>query len=49
MHSFCDSFRHENLVPLVGFCSSAPNFCLVYEFMPCGSLLKALAREVKLK
>ncbi|ODM92712.1 Interleukin-1 receptor-associated kinase 4 [Orchesella cincta] len=37
--------RHENLVPLIGFCSSAPRFCLVYEFMSKGSLLKAIACE----
>lgn len=39
------SYRHENLVPLIGFCSSAPRFCLVYEFMPGGSLVGAIACE----
>lgn len=40
------AYRHENLVPLIGFCASAPRFCLVYEFMSGGSLLKAIACEV---
>lgn len=35
--------KHENLVDMVGFSSDGPNLCLVYVFMPNGSLLDRLA------
>lgn len=36
-------FRHENIVPLVGFCTNGPEYCLVYEFMSGGTLLAGIA------
>lgn len=42
-------FRHGNLVPLVGYCTNGPQYCLVYEFMERGSLLGALDCEVIFK
>ncbi|KAL0276875.1 UNVERIFIED_CONTAM: hypothetical protein PYX00_004346 [Menopon gallinae] len=35
-------YRHENLVPLLGFSCDTYNYCLVYEFMCNGSLLDRL-------
>uniref|UniRef100_A0A673KCE0 Interleukin-1 receptor-associated kinase 4 n=1 Tax=Sinocyclocheilus rhinocerous TaxID=307959 RepID=A0A673KCE0_9TELE len=37
------SLKHENLVSMVGFSSDGQHLCLVYEFMPGGSLLERLA------
>uniref|UniRef100_A0A8C1ITR6 Interleukin-1 receptor-associated kinase 4 n=1 Tax=Cyprinus carpio TaxID=7962 RepID=A0A8C1ITR6_CYPCA len=37
------SLKHENLVSMVGFSSDGEHLCLVYEFMPGGSLLERLA------
>ncbi|XP_049857052.1 interleukin-1 receptor-associated kinase 4-like isoform X2 [Schistocerca gregaria] len=36
-------FRHENLLPLVGYSCDGPNYCLVYEYMSNGSLQERLA------
>lgn len=35
--------QHENLVELLGFSSDGAQPCLVYEYMPNGSLLDRLA------
>ncbi|XP_036615690.1 interleukin-1 receptor-associated kinase 4 isoform X2 [Trichosurus vulpecula] len=35
--------QHENLVELLGFSSDGDNFCLVYVYMPNGSLLDRLS------
>ncbi|XP_029471057.1 interleukin-1 receptor-associated kinase 4 isoform X4 [Rhinatrema bivittatum] len=35
--------RHENLVELIGFCNDSDEHCLVYVYMPNGSLLDRLA------
>ncbi|KFM68714.1 Interleukin-1 receptor-associated kinase 4, partial [Stegodyphus mimosarum] len=35
--------HHENLVPLLGFSNNGPRCCLVYEYMPNGSLQDRLA------
>ncbi|XP_074050970.1 interleukin-1 receptor-associated kinase 4 isoform X2 [Macrotis lagotis] len=35
--------QHENLVQLLGFSSDCDNFCLVYVYMPNGSLLDRLS------
>ncbi|KAM8979165.1 interleukin-1 receptor-associated kinase 4 isoform 2-T2 [Sarcophilus harrisii] len=35
--------QHENLVELLGFSSDSDNFCLVYVYMPNGSLLDRLS------
>lgn len=37
------SLKHENLVNMVGFSSDGQRLCLVYEYMPGGSLLDRLA------
>ncbi|XP_073687446.1 interleukin-1 receptor-associated kinase 4-like [Garra rufa] len=37
------SLKHENLVNMVGFSSDGHHLCLVYEYMPHGSLLDRLA------
>uniref|UniRef100_A0A3B4AAN0 Interleukin-1 receptor-associated kinase 4 n=1 Tax=Periophthalmus magnuspinnatus TaxID=409849 RepID=A0A3B4AAN0_9GOBI len=37
------TLKHENLVDMVGFSSDGPSLCLVYAFMPNGSLLDRLA------
>ncbi|XP_048015067.1 interleukin-1 receptor-associated kinase 4 [Megalobrama amblycephala] len=37
------SLKHENLVKMVGFSSDGQHLCLVYAFMPNGSLLDRLA------
>lgn len=37
------SLKHEHLVELVGFSSDGQHMCLVYSFMPHGSLLDRLA------
>jgi len=38
-------YKHENLVSLYGFSSNGPRFCLIYEFMPRGTLLEGLGCE----
>lgn len=40
---FCCRCKHENLVELLGFSSDGAQPCLVYEYMPSGSLLDRLA------
>lgn len=40
---FCYRCKHENLVELLGFSSDGAQPCLVYEYMPNGSLLDRLA------
>lgn len=40
---FCYRCQHENLVELLGFSSDGAQPCLVYEYMPNGSLLDRLA------
>lgn len=40
---FCRRCQHENLVELLGFSSDGAQPCLVYEYMPNGSLLDRLA------
>ena len=42
------SLQHENILALFGFSVNGPNPCLVYEFMPCGSLEDRLLCEVLL-
>ncbi|XP_055047609.2 interleukin-1 receptor-associated kinase 4 [Misgurnus anguillicaudatus] len=37
------SLKHENLVEMVGYSSEGQNLCLVYAYMPNGSLLDRLA------
>lgn len=39
----CYRCQHENLVELLGFSSDGAQPCLVYEYMPNGSLLDRLA------
>ncbi|XP_066251387.1 interleukin-1 receptor-associated kinase 4-like isoform X2 [Euwallacea similis] len=36
--------RHENLVPLLGYSCDTNTYCLVYEYVPGGSLYEALQR-----
>lgn len=36
-------FNHQNLLPLLGVSSQGPNLCLIFEYMPNGSLFGALA------
>lgn len=43
MELFCFRCKHENLVELLGFSSDGAQPCLVYEYMPNGSLLDRLA------
>lgn len=40
---FFNRCQHENLVELLGFSSDGAQPCLVYEYMPNGSLLDRLA------
>jgi hypothetical protein len=30
-------------VPLIGYCTNGPQYCLVYEYLQRGSLLEAIA------
>nr|XP_060619187.1 interleukin-1 receptor-associated kinase 1 [Anolis sagrei ordinatus] len=39
-------FRHPNIVELAGYCAEQGNFCLVYVFLPKGSLDDHLHRQV---
>lgn len=40
---FCRRCQHENLVELLGFSNDFDQPCLVYDYMPNGSLLDRLA------
>ena len=31
-------YRHKHLLPLIGYSQDGPQLCLLYEFMPYGSL-----------
>ncbi|XP_035714820.1 pelle-like serine/threonine-protein kinase pik-1 isoform X2 [Folsomia candida] len=35
---FLNSYRHDNILPLYGYCLDGPHPCLVYQFMTNGSL-----------
>lgn len=39
-------YRHPNIVELAGFCAEKGHFCLVYVFMPNGSLDDRLRPQV---
>ena len=39
-------FQHENLLTLLGYSIDGPNYCLVYHYMPNGSLESRLALKV---
>ncbi|XP_013418258.1 interleukin-1 receptor-associated kinase 4-like [Lingula anatina] len=36
-------YRHKNLLPLLGYSSDGPQFCIVFEYMPNGSVEDRLA------
>nr|UCK81525.1 interleukin-1 receptor-associated kinase 1 [Arenicola marina] len=38
-------YRHENIIPLYGFSMDEERFCLIYQYMPNGSLEDRLARK----
>ena len=38
-------FKHENLLPFLGISIDGPRLCLLYQFMPLGSLTRALERN----
>lgn len=43
----CRRCQHENLVELLGFSSDGDDLCLVYVYMPNGSLLDRLSCLVR--
>lgn len=43
----CHRCQHENLVELLGFSSDGDDLCLVYVYMPNGSLLDRLSCLVR--
>lgn len=36
--------RHKNVVQFIGACTRKPNLCIVFEFMPCGSMYDHLRK-----
>lgn len=36
--------RHRNVVQFIGACTKKPNLCIVFEFMPCGSMYDHLRK-----
>lgn len=36
--------RHKNVVQFIGACTRKPNLCIVFEFMPCGSMYDYLRK-----
>lgn len=40
-------YTHENLLKLLGYSTNGPDSCLVYAYMPNGSLEARLACEVR--
>ncbi|ELU11912.1 hypothetical protein CAPTEDRAFT_102937, partial [Capitella teleta] len=40
------SYKHENLMALIGFCDDDVNYCIVYEYLPGGNLEDALKHWV---
>lgn len=36
--------RHKNVVQFIGACTKKPNLCIVFEFMPCGSMYDHLRK-----
>ena len=36
--------RHKNVVQFIGACTRKPNLCIVFEFMPCGSVYDFLRK-----
>ena len=41
--------HHRHLVNLIGFCEDRTNLCLVYEYLPLGTLRDALKGEEELE
>ena len=43
--SIMKKVRHKNVVQFIGACTQKPNLCIVFEFMPCGSLYDHLKSD----
>lgn len=39
---YLNAYRHDNVLPLYGYCLSGPQPCLVYQYMPGGCLEQRL-------
>ncbi len=41
--------RHKNVVQFIGACTKKPNLCIVFEFMPGGSVYEYIRRTGPLR
>lgn len=46
--TLCNRFRHPNIVDFAGYCAESGFYCLVYGFLPNGSLEDQLHLQVVL-